>query len=346
MAAALPSAVKIRPVRRWLRRTATTPLVSVVIVNYRRWEETAALVDQLIHGKHIYRDRIEVIVIDNASPNSPIEDKLRGNSRVKLKRMSENRGFSAGVNAGLAESGGDWILVLNPDVILCPGFVDLLCAAALDIDEDARHGAPVGIVGFQLRNRDGSRQLSTGLFPSLPRMLLGLLKPRQTRKYFNTENNDRQRVPWVTGSCMLLRRQCIEAVGGFDEDYFLYYEDVDVCERAEKLGWSICYDPALEAVHLDPLQNRTLTSTMRAVTRHASLTYFRKHRSSWSFWGLAQIVRLEAHLRRGWFRWKKNEQDAWIAEQMLAMVTALRKDKPVLARCTLERILQAAGMKS
>lgn len=346
MAAALPVAVRFRPARRSLRRTATTPLVSVVIVNYRRWEETAALVDQLIHGQHIYRDRIEVIVIDNASPNSPIEDQLRGNSRVKLKRLAENRGFSAGVNAGCAESGADWILVLNPDVILCPGFVDLLCAAALDVDEDARHGAPVGIVGFQLRNRDGSRQLSTGLFPSLPRMLLGLLKPRQTRKYFDTENNDRQRVPWVTGSCMLLRRQCLENLGGFDEDYFLYYEDVDVCRRAEDQGWSVCYDPALEAVHLDPLQNRLLTGTMRAVTRHASLTYFRKHRSSWSFWGLAQIVRLEARLRRLWFRWNKMDQEAWIAEQMDALCAALLRGQPRQARRLLEQVLQAAGMKA
>ncbi len=344
--AVLPAAVRCRPVRHLGRLTATTPLVSVVIVNYRRWEETAALVDQLLAAPHIYRDRIEVIVIDNASPNDPCEDWLRGNDRVTFRRLPENHGFGAGVNAGVRLAKAPWVLVLNPDVILCAGFVDLLCAATLDIGEDASQGKPVGIVGFQLRNRDGSRQLSTGLFPSLTRMVAGLLRPRQTRKYFVPFGTDRQRVPWVTGSCMLIRSACFSAVDGFDEDYFLYYEDVDLCRRAEEHGWAACYDPAVEAGQLDPLQNRPLTATMRAVTRHASLVYFHKHLPGWQVRGLARIILAEAWMREGLARLRGRTEEAWTCRQMRRACRAILERRLDAARSHLEAVLVRAGMRA
>jgi N-acetylglucosaminyl-diphospho-decaprenol L-rhamnosyltransferase len=344
--AAFPAAVRCRPARHTGRFTATTPLVSVVIVNYRRWEETAALVDQLVGPAHIYRDRIEVIVIDNASPNDPREDWLRGNNRVTFRRLPENRGFGAGVNAGVRLAQAPWVLVLNPDVILCAGFVDLLCAAALDIGEDASQGRPVGVVGFQLRNRDGSRQLSTGLFPTLSRMVLGLLRPRQTRKYIIPTAPDRQRVPWVTGSCMLIRSACFAEVNGFDEDYFLYYEDVDLCRRAEAKGWAVCYDPALEAVHLDPLQNRPLTATMRAVTRHASLVYFHKHLPGWQAQGLVRLIQFEAWVREGLARLRGRHDEAWVCQQVRRGGRDFLAGRFHAARQRLEAVLIRAGMRS
>lgn len=344
--AAVPAAACCRPARHTGRSTATTPLVSVVIVNYRRWEETAALVDQLIGPAHIYRDRIEVIVIDNASPNDPREDWLRGNSRVTFRRLPENRGFGAGVNAGVRLAQAPWVLVLNPDVILCPGFVDLLCAAALDVGEDASQGRPVGVVGFQLRNRDGSHQLSTGLFPSLTRMILGLLRPRQTRKYFRPLGRQRQRVPWVTGSCMLIRSACLAELDGFDEDYFLYYEDVDLCRRAEAGGWAVCYDPALEAIHLDPLQNRPLTAVMRAVTRHASLVYFHKHLPGWQARGLVRLIQVEAWIREGLARIRGMSDEAWICRQMRRSGTDFLAGRFAAARKRLETVLTRAGMRA
>lgn len=320
------------------------PLISVVIVNYRRWNETAALVDQLLQPRHIHRFDIEVIVVDNDSQHDVLEDQLKNREEVKVIRLPRNVGFSAGVNAGFQASRGDWILVLNPDVVVCPGFVDLLCGAARDVRDDASLGAPVGVVGFHLQNRDGSWQLSTGKLPSLARLLTGLFRPRRTRKYFVPASGRRQCVPWVTGSCLLIRRQCLRDLGGFDESFFLYYEDVDLCKRAVDTGWAVCYEPDVAARHMEPLQNRQLTEPLRVITRHAALTYFQKHLSQWQFLGLAAIIRLEARLRRALHTLRGRDTESEMMSCLLEIVDFMKLGEQALARQTLEHTLRLAGM--
>jgi GT2 family glycosyltransferase len=321
-----------------------TPLVSAVIVNYRRWDETAALVDQLTQPRHIHGPDIEVIVVDNDSQPDPIEEQLSQKPGVRVVRLPRNVGFSAGVNAGYRVSRGDWVLVLNPDVVVCQGFVDLLCGAARDLRDDSSQGGPVGVVGFHLQNRDGSWQLSTGRFPNLFSLIAGLVRPRQTRKYFVPTPGLRQQVPWVTGSCLLIRRECLHDLGGFDEDYFLYYEDVDLCRRAAEQGWGVCYEPGIAARHMEPLQNRQLTEPLRAVTRHAVLTYFRKHLSRRQFRGLTRVVQCEAFLRRCLYRWRGQSAEVEIMGCIGEMAVLLREGQTELARQTLEHVLRLAGM--
>jgi N-acetylglucosaminyl-diphospho-decaprenol L-rhamnosyltransferase len=340
-----------KPAPRRLRRrqnlappALAMPLVSVVIVNYRRWDETSALVDQIFGPRHIHRGDVEVIVVDNDSQSDPLEDQLKGRRGVRVVRLPRNVGFSAGVNAGCRISRGEWVLVLNPDVVVCQGFVDLLCGAVRDLRDDHSLGAPVGVVGFRLHNRDGSWQLSTGRFPHLPGLLLGLLRPRQTRKYFLPTAGHRQRVPWVTGSCLLLKRQCLDDVQGFDEDYFLYYEDVDLCRRALDRGWAVCFEPAVAARHMEPLQNRQLTEPLRAITRHAALTYFRKHLARWQFFCLTAIVKAEARLRE-WIHLRRGRRaEAQMMRLTRRMAQHLRRHQPLAARAELQAILQLAGM--
>jgi len=324
---------------------AGSPLLSVIVVNYRRWQETADLLDQLTATDAYFRDSIEIFVVDNASPSHPLEDKIRNLRSVRYVKLPENRGFSAGVNAGLALSQGDWVLVLNPDLVVCAGFIDLTCAAAIEIEDEPLDDRPVGVVGFQLRNRDGSLQLSTGLFPDLSKMLLGLLRSRRVRKYELRYPLDRQAVSWVTGSCLLVRRSCLQQLGGFDEDYFLYYEDVDLCRRAKERGWAVCYEPGVAAVHLDPLQNRRLTSPMWAITRHASLTYFRKHLPRWQFQALARIIAAEAWLFQHWAAWSGCKRDAVIAGRLRMICADLRGGRVASARRRLRQILRLAGMQ-
>jgi len=347
MAVLATAPVRLRPRLATPPVIGAPPLVSVIIVNYRRWDETAALVRQLVAEDHLFRDRIEVCVVDNsgAPEPHPLEQIIQERYQVPICRLTENRGFAAGVNAGFRMGRGRWVLVLNPDLVVCPGFVDLMCAAAIDCDEDASNGAPVGVVGFQLRNRDGSHQLSTGFHPTLAKMVLGLLRPRTRRKYRAPKSDKRQTVPWVTGSCLLIRRTCMGQIDGFDEDFFLYYEDVDLCRRAQEHGWAVCYEPAVRAVHLDPLQNRPLTEPMRAITRHASLTYFRKHLSCWQFRGLAQIIRAEAWLRQAWALLRGRAQDAAICGQLRGVCRDLVRDRLPQARQRLDQVLRIAGMR-
>jgi GT2 family glycosyltransferase len=317
----------------------------VVIVNYRRWEDTAALVDQLLSEDCLFRDQFEIIVVDNASAEHPAAQRLRDRPGVRLYRNETNRGFAAGVNRGFAHSRGEWLLILNPDLVLCRGFSDLLCLATRDFRAQDDSGTPIGIVGFQLRNRDGTHQHSAGFFPTLGRMLAGLLRSRRRRKYVVLDGNDRQAVPWVTGCCTLVRRKCFEELGGFDEEFFLYYEDVDLCRRATQRGWAVCYEPGVQAVHLDPLQNRKPVPTpMWAITRHASLTYFRKHHRGWQYRGLAGIVRTEAWLREQLATLRHRHQEAAMCREVRAICAELGHDQARAARARLERVLRLAAM--
>jgi GT2 family glycosyltransferase len=104
-------------------------------------------------------------------------------------------------------------------------------------------------------------------------------------------------VPWATGCCLLVRRDCWRQLGGFDEDYFLYYEDVDLCRRARAAGWSVWYDPGVTVTHLSPLHTRPVPPPLRVMTRHALLTYASKHWPGWQFRALSHVVAAEARLR-------------------------------------------------
>jgi GT2 family glycosyltransferase len=237
------------------------------------------------------RATAEIVVVDNGSPAHAALASVRRLPGVSLRRWRRNHGFSQAVNEGARLSEGDWLLVLNPDITVPPGFLDSCLTLA---QRFASTEPRAGIVGFQLRNGDGSRQFSTGPLPTFARTIAGLALPRTTRKYLRRRPRHRCRVPWVTGCCFLVRRDCFQAVGGFDGDFFLYYEDVDLCQRAAAAGWSVWYEPSLRVTHHCPLQVRTLTPNLRLITRHALLAYAAKHWAHWQAKLLNLALRLEA----------------------------------------------------
>jgi N-acetylglucosaminyl-diphospho-decaprenol L-rhamnosyltransferase len=102
-------------------------------------------------------------------------------------------------------------------------------------------------------------------------------------------------------------------LGGMDEDFFLYHEEVALCRSAHGLGWRVDYDPSVEVVHLRPLQNQAISPKMRVITRHSKLLYFRKYLSGWEFLGLSWIISAEAVVRGAWSRiWRRAEDvRAW-----------------------------------
>jgi GT2 family glycosyltransferase len=99
-------------------------------------------------------------------------------------------------------------------------------------------------------------------------------------------------------------------LGGFEESFFLYYEDVDFCRRARERGWMVGYEPSLRIIHHRPLHSRALAVPMRVLTRHALLTYALKHWPAWQFHLLARIVKAEAGIRNQWKRWRGEYQKA------------------------------------
>lgn len=289
------------------------PRLAVVVVNYDSWPDVERLVAALGGSPEVRAGLAWVVVVDNASP-SPIPDALRTPPPgVSLVLRPENGGFAVGVNAGWRAAPGAWLLVLNPDVDAVDG---LIGEALRRVDRfDAPEADPPGVVGFGLRNEDDSPQPSVGAFPTLWRTVREQFIPRSRRKYQPDRRVRPGPVPWVTGACVLLNPGMMDEIGGMDEDFFLYYEEVALCRAATDRGWRVEFDPTLSVVHLRPLQDRAISPKMRVITRHSKLLYFRKHAPARQFLTLAAIVRLEAATRGAWARvlGRSVEADAWRA---------------------------------
>ena len=273
--------------------------LSVVIVNYRQWKYTEQLVRKLGQCELVRNGQAEIIVIDNNSSYHPAIRRLRSKPHVSLRRWTKNRGFSCAVNEGCKLSSGDWVLILNPDITPENNFLDNIDTY---LNANNLHQSKVGVIGFGLRNPDGSVQGSTGPFPTFMGTLARKFLPRAWRKYSLHKNDEAQKVDWITGCCMLAQRVCLEKLKKFDTDYFLYYEDVDLCKRIAKAGYDVCYEPSLAVVHHAPIHVRRVPPRLRVITRQALMTYARKHWSKNESKWMCRVIRCEAFVMGIWAR--------------------------------------------
>ena len=188
-------------------------------------------------------------VVDNASRDGTVELVRERFPTVRLLVNDRNHGFAAATNAGICEGSAPYVLALNPDVELRPGTLDVL----LDL---MRERPEVGIAGCRLERPDGSfDHASRRSFPT-PLGALGHLSGvgRRVRggpfAQYRAPNVERGRVDAVNGAFMLLRREALEGVGLFDEGYWMYMEDLDLCFRFAEAGWTTWYEPGVTAVHV------------------------------------------------------------------------------------------------
>ncbi len=318
------------------RRRTQTPRLSVVVVNYHHWHETASLLRQLRASPALRRGDAEVIVVDNNSPRHPLLNRLRRLPGVSVRRWRRNRGFACAVNEGCRLARGDWLLLLNPDVTLAPGF---LAQALRTVERRLLEEPDLGVVGFRLLNPDGTRQPSTGPFPTLTGSVARLLLPRWLRKYNLFSLDEAGPVDWATGCCLLVRRACWEQLGGFDRDFFLYYEDVDLCRRARTAGWTVAFEPSVSVIHHHPLHGRDIPPYLRLVTRHALLTYARKHWPSWQVRVLAGLVATEAKVRAFSARRQGDDRAADVFAELGQLTTDLVQGDKVAAERRLLRVV-------
>ena len=185
----------------------------------------------------------EVTVVDNASSDRSAEALVAVDATVRLVQTGTNLGYGTAANRGLAVSACEFVLVSNPDVVVHPGALAAL-VAAFDADPT------LAIAGPTVLEPDGSRYPSARRFPSLVdaagHALLGDLVPQNpfTRRYRMgyLDAEAMTDVDWVSGACFLARRRALEELGGFDESYFMYAEDTDLCWRARprRLGGRLC----------------------------------------------------------------------------------------------------------
>jgi GT2 family glycosyltransferase len=283
------------PARPTPRLRGAGPRVSVVVINFCQWRNTDSLTRQLLDADAIDTGTVEILIVDNDSPPDPALGRLRRTPGVSLKRFDRNTGFARAANEGCRLAKGEWVLLLNPDTAVPEGFLDQLEALCRSLDQEESRA---GVVGLSLRHADGTLQASSGPPPTFGRTLGGLCLPRRVRKCRPIHGTDRVAVPWVTGCGMLIRRECWVDLSGFDESFFLYYEDADFCRRAWEAGWSVWYEPGLRITHFSPLHTRRVPPELRLMTRHALLTYAEKYWGRWRRGALASVVWLEGLMRQ------------------------------------------------
>jgi N-acetylglucosaminyl-diphospho-decaprenol L-rhamnosyltransferase len=256
--------------------------VSVIIVNFNAGAALAACLASLARG--LAGLSWNAIVVDNASADGSERAAGDTDPRVRLVRMPRNVGFAAAANRGARESHGRVLLFLNPDCELLGGGMGEGRLRVFETDPTCAALGP-GIV-----SADGSLQGSARGDPSMLTGLFGRstwLTARFPHWRIARHNvvppaldagEDSRLVDWVSGACMLVRRTAFDAVGGFDERYFLFWEDADLCRRLRAAGYTVRYAPAVGARHSVGASRRSARSLAIREFHRSAYRYY----ATWS----------------------------------------------------------------
>ncbi|MEY2399825.1 MAG: N-acetylglucosaminyl-diphospho-decaprenol L-rhamnosyltransferase [Actinomycetota bacterium] len=214
-----------------------------------------------------------VVVADNASTDASLAALVRDVDDVIIVETGGNFGYGGGINRGAAAvpPGPDVLLVCNADLVVEPAAVKTM-VAALDAD------ATLGVVGPRIDNTDGTLYPSARTFPhvfdAVGHAFFGLIAPnnRFTRRYrlLDWDHKSARRVDWVSGACFAIRREAFSRLSGFNEDYFMYLEDVDLCKRAWDIGAAVAYEPEARVTHVQGASTAQLPYRMLAA-HHRSI---------------------------------------------------------------------------
>ena len=224
--------------------------IAVIIVNWNACEDLRRCLESLYAAPKPSAG-YEVWVVDNASDDGSAGMVASEFPQVNLVVNADNAGFSKANNQAIARTSSRYVFLLNSDAFIHPGALDRLVAYA-----DAHPKA--GIVGPRVLNSDGSLQFSCRRFPSLGagffrNTYLGRLFPHNkfARDYLMVDFDHTQdsAVDWLSGCAMLIRRSLLEQIGALDEQFYMYCEDVDICQRAWEGGWEVVYAPQAVVTH-------------------------------------------------------------------------------------------------
>ena len=270
--------------------------LAVVVVNHNAGEFLRRCMRSL--GSATGDASLEVVIVDNASVDGSPDAAVSESGDARIIRNRANRGFAAAANQGIAATSSPFVLLLNPDAEIVGGTL----ASFVKV---ARERPKAGAIGALVRNPNGSIQPSARRVPRLGEALghafLGPLVPSNpfTRSYTMAgwDRASERQVEWVSGSAMLLRRQALEQVGLFDEGYFMYVEDVDLCTRLRRAGWQVLFSPELEVIHEIGVSTRGQRGRMAFAHSDSIYRYFSKFRAGGYGVVLKPFVRVALWLR-------------------------------------------------
>ncbi len=274
----------------------TSARLAVVVVNH----DAGAFLDACLAsvGAAAGDLTLEVVLVDNASTDGSTERAERAHPALHVIRNAGNPGFGAAANQGVRAASAPFVLLLNPDAEITGGSLAAFVKVA---EERPRAGA----LGALVRNSDGTLQPSARKVPtmleSLGHAFIGPIKAdnRFSRAYTmaDWDRSSEREVDWISGSAMLLRREAFDAMGGFDEGYFMYVEDVDLCTRLRDAGWTVLFSPELEVVHETGVSSRARSRKLAFEHSRSLYRYFSKHRARGWRVLLKPLVRMGVWLR-------------------------------------------------
>ena len=298
-----------------------TPTVSVIVVSYNAREHLERCLEA-VTGEH------EVIVVDSGSTDGSRELVRERFPAVRLVEPAENRGYGAGCNEGMRVASGRWLLLLNADAWPAENAVERLVAFA---EERPR----LGIAGPRLLNPDGTLQPSVRGFPTAWRLateyvFLRKLAPRaRALNAFYGAGFD-HRAPlaaeFLMGAVLLVRRDAVDEVGGFDERFFMFSEEVDLCHRMRAADWTVEFCPDAEFVHVGGASTRLEWGRMYREQLRGHLLFLAKHGSVEQAERARRMLVLALRLRALLFRGERGrtygEAAKWLSSQEARAIPA------------------------
>ncbi|HEY0118463.1 MAG TPA: glycosyltransferase family 2 protein [Cellulomonas sp.] len=278
----------------------STPTVRVVCVVYHPGPELDDFATSLTTALTTAGSSVELVIVDNGTDQSRSRA-VADEHGARLVVPGANIGYGAGTNIGAADARAPWLVVCNSDLVWQPGSLDALVAAG---ESHPRAGS----LGPALLNPDGTVYPSARELPSLTQgaghATLGRVWPGNpwTRAYQARQETvgDERAAGWLSGACLVLRREAFEQLGGFDESYFMFFEDVDLGERLGRAGWTNLYVPAAHVVHIGGTSWRSRPAPMIRAHHASAYRYLARRYSRWYQAPVRWAVRAGLGLRQAW----------------------------------------------
>jgi N-acetylglucosaminyl-diphospho-decaprenol L-rhamnosyltransferase len=264
--------------------------VAVITVAFR----SVGVIDGLLSSvPGATRRDVEVVVVDNSPEDDGLAARLDGRPDTRLLIARDNPGYGGGINRGAALLGPDvdWIVVANPDLTIAPDAIDHLIDAAERLPD-------AGSLGPLIRDANGDPYPSARNIPSLRTGIGHAAFVRVwpgnpwTQRYRNDHEIRERSAGWLSGAFVLLPRRVFDELGGFDDRYFMYFEDVDLGRRISRAGWRNYYIPRAEVTHVGALSTRYAARPMIVAHHRSAYRFLAAKYHGWYLWPLRVALRV------------------------------------------------------
>ena len=222
--------------------------VSIIIVNYKSQEKTLVCLESIV-GADMGGLLYEIIIVDNNSKDDSAKIIKKTYPKIKIIKSEKNLGMGGGNNLGIKAAQAEFILILNPDTIVEKDAIKILYNF---IKSDKQ----IGVAGPKLLNTNNTLQYSCLRFPKfytpiLRRTFLGKFAKKYLDNFLmkDYDHKEIKEVDWMLGSCLMVRKNILNKINGFDERFFMYFEDIDLCGRVWQDGFKVVYNPQAIVIH-------------------------------------------------------------------------------------------------